>query len=804
MLRRVRLAHRQHLTPPTDFRTRPTTLLRCNAMSAAVRTRCLDSPSYRSRDGVARAPLTGQPSAFAMTNPHPSLPTEVLAMLDDLLAHSTDEPFVLRNIQRSPPLIVHFKDSQNVQVLAEAIANSKSPMTSLRVLIFAHKLGCNLKQSVYQGVAFHLANRRLWDGVLQVVALGKEHTGRTTSRLLSWRARALIETRNFAALETVLQQYKEQKLVPSRRVFHLLLSGNIQNRDITGAKLCLRAMSEAGVPPDASTHAIVATHYRALGLDPNVENRALEALQSLQARTATNVVNSLIRLRLDSQDMDGALQLLSLFRQRDIGPIPTTIATSGGGSRYAGGDHLPIVNLPLTTRRDLIPNAATFVNFINYLTTQSDTTAALQLFRMMVTTGISPNGFAVASLVHLLFSIGQGDVAVRMVAEMCSVKAPFHMYNMLSSQDTQDLPWVPAGMAPTIQIFNALLRGLLRTRGLKVAGPFFRILHANNLQLNALTLEIFMDHLSKTESAKPRVLIRMLDKFTSEDLRPTLRHMHVIFTCILRLEKFLSYGRGWDTIAAKFSPSRREAIRPCPEHRLVNVGRRLDPTAGMQLSQALVHRRLARSVFSSFADRKLLADPAMFALRIRHDAVLMSDPDAAKEVFNALLFRGIRPTRYHIGGLMEGLAQAGDLEGAMSVMKSAGKVGIRPNVVMFTILISACARRGNPERAFQFFQQMISADIEPDVASIDALSGAFFAVGKYCMARKILVSLWPYIQPFPDTLNHASLKTMIRHFRQLARNYRLIQKPLEEHRRIMRVELGKLGEDWKPASESRP
>lgn len=115
---------------------------------------------------------------------------------------------------------------------------------------------------------------------------------------------------------------------------------------------------------------------------------------------------------------------------------------------------------------------------------------------------------------------------------------------------------------------------------------------------------------------------------------------------------------------------------------------------------------------------------------------------------------------------MDGFMRAGDMQAAEQVMRSAKAAGFEPDVVMWTVLISGYGRKGEPGLAMRAFRTMIAAGISPDVPVIDALAHAYFAVGAYSIARKVLLELWPRVKPFPSELRNAPLKQLARVFRQ--------------------------------------
>ncbi|KAF8078512.1 hypothetical protein FPV67DRAFT_58974 [Lyophyllum atratum] len=802
MLRRVGLVHRQHLEHFGVLSGSSELRVSSRAVCSPSPKRWTASAAVAPRSNLchsrtAQASRTGTTPAFIKSPSQTPLPPEIISIVEEVFSGTVDDAPILKGIRASPVLSRYLAHPESARRLAEALALTHHPLRSLQLLRVAHTLGSKLKHNAYECVSFRLAGKRHWNGVLSAVSLAKKHVGRMTSRLLNWRARALIETEDYAGLQGVIGEFKEECLMPTRRTFHLILSGHIRNSDLLMAKQCIAAMTEAGCIPDASTHAIVATHYRRLGQDRQVELRSLEALPDVTATTATAVLNSLMQLRLDARDSRGALQLLKLFNPTDVDAIARTMTAGKGFDNESLTSYKTAPSPPI--RLSLSPNAATFSIFINYQASQSNLSGALHIFRNMLTAGVQPTPGTVTSLIHVFFAAEQGDLAVRMVAKMCNAKGvlPSMFEPILSSQTIDSLPWDPSGLSPTIQVFNALLRGVLRTHGLSGTDAVLRIMHASDVRPTAATLEILMTHLSKVERCHPGVLLRVLRQFSSPDIQPTLRHMHIIFSCVLRHEKYLLYGSGWDTIAAKYSPHRNEPEQYYPEHRISVEADSFDPTAGIALPRALSHRRLARPSVQSLSSRQILSDTAMVSLRIRHDASIKSDIDSAKEIFQTLLNRGMHPNEYHFSALMEGLAQSGDVEGTLDVMRSANRAGVKPNVVMFTVLIVGHARQGRPDRAMQVFQDMVSAGVTPDVPSIDAVASAFFAVGAYDMAKKVLRSLWTYIQPFPQELGNSSLKTLAHAFRSLHdKNRHGVKPPSKQERLTLRLKLNRLRETW--------
>jgi pentatricopeptide repeat protein len=699
-------------------------------------------------------------------------------------------------------------DRDNARKLAESMARTHAPRRAQEVLRLAHELGCPLKQNAYECVTYQLAQARHWHLIPSLVSLGVTNTGRSTVRLLNWLARAYVEMGNHASLDAVLDVFGQQNLKPNRRTFHLLIAGCVRNRDLGMAKKYLRRMEEAGFPVDSSTHTLIITLYRSLGPDFQVQVRAFDAMRDVDAPIGTAVLNSILQLRLDARDFSGARQVLSLFDQViDFTELPLDSGENIGGNRPSSptpSTFLPLKSALSNPKPNHVPlDATTFSILINYLLTQNEATRALKLFQQMITIGIQPDAEAIAALVRVYFAMGDEDAAMRMAARMCKGhKGASRLFSRLwsVSADRGDLQFVPPGTVLSIEVLNALMEGVLGTRGLDGSDILLHVMRARGIKPDTQTIDILITYLSQQEQACPLTLIYALKHLSSAKVPPSLRQLHTILGSVLRHEKQSVHGSGWNIPAAKFSPQ-REDRSVYPEDHIVNVSTTFDPTAGLEMPRSLTYRSLMDPVVGSLSSRRVRSDRATVALRIRHDAVHKSDPESAREIFYHMLARGMHPNEYHFSALMEGYAQRGEVKAAEDVLESAIKAGIIPNVVLYTILIVGYAHHGDPDSAMRIFRGMVSAGIKPDVPAIDAVASAYFVVGAYGLARWVLMNLWSYIQPFPTELRSASLIKLARAFRLLHGETR--KRLTNEESLLLRQKLKELTHAWDLAGGKR-
>ncbi|KAK1236120.1 hypothetical protein PQX77_000625 [Marasmius sp. AFHP31] len=726
---------------------------------------------------------------------HPDLPADLLFTL---LSNAPDEEQALAEMRASPALSRPLLELGEVRKLAEAMAHGPVPKYAITVIQLAHALGCRHRQSTYECVAHALSIAERWGLVLDVVALGKIHTGRTTIRLMNWRVRSLLELERHDVLQTILEEFHANQVRPNRRTFHLLISGRIRNHDLAGAKELLRTMQDGGVQADDQTHAIIARYYRAFGFNPQMQARIFESLPALNQRTATMALNSLIQLCLDAHNVAGSLQILSFYHPIAVEPI--TRIVSGATSIPRDGDHSLLARYPLPN--PVIPNAETYSIFMNHLTSIGAHSQAFDVLNSMISADVPATGETFTSLIHLFFAAGQGSTAVKLVADICDPhEFPWKSFAPFTLDEALPLPPLTPGVQPTTRILNALMRGLMPTSGLKGVEGVIQIMHANKILPNASTVEIIIAHLAE-KGCRPKQLMALLLKFCSSNLhiQPTVRHLHLILNSIIRHERFLTFGSGWDSNAAKFSRTRRpkdseplETLPTPPPSDPV----RLEPAAGFVPLHSN-DRKALHPMLENLARRNVKSDSVVLGLRMMQEAGVKVDLEGAEGAFQMLLARGHQPTEYHFAALLEGCTRAGDLTGAMELMKSAVDIGIEVNVVMFTILISGYARLGNPAQAVRTFQSMVAEGVRPDVASIDALSSAFFAVGAYAMARRTLISMWNYIEPFPEELRSVSLKQLATEFRaRRPQDRKMPRRALSQpERRELGREVVKLSKAW--------
>ncbi|CAA7266547.1 unnamed protein product [Cyclocybe aegerita] len=683
------------------------------------------------------------------------------------LATEPDPNEILRSIEESPSMLSAFSNHKKTNAITALLAQSSTPIRALQLLELAHATGHTLHHGAYEAVSFHLAASCHWDMVLATVATGFQHKGTGTLRLLNWRARALFETEQYAILQTILEEFEFLNIRPTQRTFHLVLSGCLRNHDMEGAKLCLRRMTEAGFPINDQTHGFIGRFYRQFGVDLHVRQNALNAIASLPPETGLVVLNQLVSSTLGNEDIPNTLQLLSLYDPSSIEEIRahiSTFATAAFDNLHWTLSDLSHPRVPTLGGQGLKADATTIALFMNFFIKRANYQGAIDLGNAALMSGTQATPGLVTSFVHSYFLLDHGNTAIRMIEGMCGERASAEFAVLKSKEDRGFNDPIPkiSNVPLNARICNALLRGMIHRQGLRDVSAVFAIMHANGLVPNARTLEIILSCMCQT-GVRPRSILRVIRQLSTDSLQLSVRHMHHIISYILREEKRVLFGTGWKSIAKKKSGCYHRR-KPSATTSATDP---FDPTAGIMVGTHTPYRSIAERIAESLASRSVRADPAVIGLRMKRDGVLHSDLDSAVSVLRTLTARGIHANVHHFSSLMEGHVMSGNLNEAKSVMKTAEKSGVIPNAVMYTILIHGYARQHNPRAAADTFRKMVKAGIRPDVASIDAVVSAFFAIRQYDKARRTLIALWPYVDAFPPDLHHADLRTLITRFRSL-------------------------------------
>lgn len=730
------------------------------------------------------------------------IPDGLLSWLDEYSAVSTNWDHAVEEIGQRQDWIRFLENGDSVCRVAAYLTRAGVPQYVPILLEIIHSLGIAHEQGLYERVVSNLCAAEEWNLALTVIAAAENATGRTTVRLLHMRGWALFNLQNYVGLDNLLGQFVEHGLKPQGHTFMLILRGHLRNHDLARAKATIRDMEAAGFPVTATTYSAIVPAYRGFGLDHFIRDRGCRVLSSSPVpEGGERILNGLLQMHLDKHDLEGALQLLEKF-----GPQPRAGRTENfpslpGDTDDANGS----IPQPLT-----LEDCATYTILINYLSKHGPSSLT-GLLRRMRKSAIVPDVKVGAALIRMHYARGEEHEALTILHDCCKgYNLRADLLESLGYDSEQDVssPFAPFVGQPTTELFNAVLHGSLATRGYSATITILKLMEDAKVRPNVKTLEHFMQRLAKERAILTKDLANIMRSLLAAGVEPSLGTLHVLFRSIVLTEKRSQHKEGWNALGAYASRSIESVKVSDSEHgRSVEQQKRAEPTFDPELCitdlQSSMFRDVLRPIVQSLHRRRVMADRATFALRMRYDSFTLGRaraPEAITQNLKIMRDRGLYPNVYHYAALMEAHCLASNLRAAHEVLQNAVAEGLVPRkkslVVLYTILISANARIGRPDLALSVFREMLNTDVAPDIASIDALVGGFFAVKAFRLARRVLLDLWPLVAPFPAEMREASLIDLITYLRSLRDHAepppsRDVKKPLVHRRR----ELMKLNQD---------
>ena len=733
-----------------------------------------------------------------------ALPAELVAVIDNFTKFKGEKDELISSMQSVPrlnPLLERLRDSNQVRDLAVNAAKTSAPYRAMRIIDISSTLGANLKQNIYEGVAHQYALKQEWFLILSLVAMGLRRTGRTTARLLNWRTRALVETSRFGLLDGVLEQFGNTGLKPNARTFQLLITGHIRNKDLTRARSCITLMEEHGLEVDGSTHALVASAYRQLGPDQEVQRIVLDSLRDLDAKQATAALNGLIQLSLDAQDTSTALHYLSLFDH------PQGIVAGGGPHHRSPQSGSP-------SPHSFRPDSATFTILIKHVINGNEPDSLKKISSLigkMKVLDVTPDNIIAAAVVRALCTAGDAQSALRIVAQVCGPKTEFEALigrilvfgsvPNVEHLDEENVTFIARRARLDVHLFNALINGVSGWLGINAVRVILRLMHMNNVTPNSATAEAITSWLNKAERAHPRTLVRTLKNLLSPAHRPNPSLCNAVIASLIRKEQT------WVT-------NDTATPLPSPPNRRTDTS----PTSGPlpiltseEVPQKLGYRGMTRFLVQSLFTRQVQSNRFTFAQRMKRTA-MRGDVSATKTYFRVMLKRGMHPTAYHYAALMEAHINAGMADQAETILQSAIQAGVKPNVKLFTILIAGYGRQCKPRSARRVFEDMVRKGVEPDLPAIHAVASAYYKSGKAGIAKKFLFERWTSVAPVPLPLSPETVS-----FTDLAKAHRELhekqpiwfkgemrsKKHNKARRMVFRWKMKRVVDAWKKAAPSR-
>ncbi|QRV97547.1 pentatricopeptide repeat-containing protein 5, mitochondrial [Ceratobasidium sp. AG-Ba] len=660
-------------------------------------------------------------------------PNPLRDQLRSLLMTPTNEDTVrkLFQLKRALPTT-----PEHVCLLAEVLAQHAYVPDALEVLSRARAQGVAIPPAHYEPIAYRLAQQNRWSDMLALLepvqSLHALSTTNLTTRLCEWRVRACAELGDFAGMERALGKFPHG--IP-RRAWEVAERACMRNSD-----------------PETANRI-----RQVLKIDGKGEEKGKG--KEVGWKTTEEIVRLLVwqpDARGDSSgESSRTVQVSRIGDSRDPKYLITShITPSSSNEPIISHSFRPTARLATLCVQDLVRDAR--------VKEAATVVASMCKAAPMPDTLSTPTGTSTSK----------------------SSPNPAH--------DTLSLPVVFASIKPDIFVFNALLRGVLDTRGLSGMLVMLEIMQEQGILPNAETGVLLLRYLDRQLAWRPYRLFETLidltrpipsvpggDRSMPPEPRPipiSIRHTNILLSSILHAERTATLGGGWKASAAFLKYRSRPIDRLTPtDARIGSSPNKSDPpTAGLRFQTRTT--RLTR-VIRALRSQGVRNDPMAYALRAQRDGVIRLDPEAARNVLQSADF----PLgEYHYAALMAGLVECGYMDAAASVMRAAHDAGFgAQEPVMHTILVSGYGRMGLPQEAERVFHEMLEKGIAPDVISVDALAGAWFISGDYQRARNVIIKHWPEKGGLDDG-RQASLRDLVVKLRTLRPASKIRKKRMGE------------------------
>ncbi|KAG9056089.1 hypothetical protein FS842_000318 [Serendipita sp. 407] len=672
-------------------------------------------------------------------------------------------------------------DQDLVLYLSQAAIANNLPNLLIPFFQLAWKLRVQIDVSVHETIFERLVQARQWQFLQTLLDFCRWKKLQHSSKMLNIQLRVWLHQEAHVRLSmfNVQRYFQSYKLSLDRESYGTLIEASIANQNINQCREIIVQMEAAGFPVNGETYQAILSRMVSMGPNETIEARALRAVQGAKGPLHEAILNSLIRLRSISGDDVAFRRHISLLEQSNIGP---------------GGDSMDGSPLDITT----------IALLIEHLGRQRDLNGALRLLSLVDEMKLGYTPEIIAHMISVCSRCGNQEVAFDLFARLLFDLPPgrrkraFKLLRRFGWErdpgDLKDLK--PINVHPSVYILNALGMLALRKRGLPAVFWLLELMEATQVTPDDDTARRILHHLNRYQYIEPNVLIAILYRFMSyTSVRGRMRLANIAFHTLLKDHKMASSPRaGWKASATYLSQSRSPDSET---HRDYLVKQTFRALGGEQDIKEMKSMPL-RAILSSIIDSGASQDHATYSLRMFYYARVEKNPKAVEDLYRRMLAVNLQPNPYHIAALIDAYILTNQIEKAREMFSVALSDGIKPQCVLYTMLICAYGDLGEPEKGLAFFRKMLEDEVVPDVASLDAVIRGYFMIKEYTTARKLLDELWTTVLPL-DTkpASSVSLKDSMQMLRDQERNL----LPLPPAERVSGTTAKQVLQSWRRSSK---
>ncbi|GAA99825.1 uncharacterized protein L969DRAFT_56775 [Mixia osmundae IAM 14324] len=722
--------------------------------AAAVMRRCYAGPSTSTIDAALSLPFARRARVRSHDAPERWIvPTPSHESIASSPGTARPRPG-RRRPQPSSPFIIETPDEPSPPAWTERSGHLARLVSAGRVQeAFEHyerELDPTLKREhpeLLDEAVAQLAKLKDWPNVLRFVQLAKSQSGKFTTELLGWRLRADFARQDVDGLKRILSDYAEDGLAPSLDECRRLA------RHLLRAKQAKLAMGIAPFLLKNGTQ--LDRQYFAAFLARCAESRMgsrvlcqqlLRQISSHGVPLDRDLLDGLLATASASDDLETCISLLQTF---DWGHAPL-LSTFTNSSE-------------LTSRSDLFsfsggiessaPTAATYKHLISALTKAEQYESALRCFGAMMTAEHLLDAKLAILLIRTTSRLTDDTAARLLMDTITSGSRSLPKDLVLPLIDTPSGEVFEADVATSRAFCRFRLDHKLREEGLKGATDLMHEWACDGLAIDRELFLVVLQHLDILPGVSQHRIWQtfsdLLGKPNSPDFQQRLRNA---LSGVLH-----RHGRKSALGAAGAARVIAQQIEELTGTSLTAIGGSSSNVADTHsvshliLSLARAHER----------DR----------ISRRHESAPINTGMLTRLLNEGVISRGATPSPYHLSAIMSYFIALGQPDEAVKVFETATAVrklddlktslgspgqilgellrtyhgvrGIRPNVICYTILIKAYARRSDTTQSYNIFERMVDSGIAPDAIAVLTLAAAWARTGDIARVEALLV-------PFKD------------------------------------------------------
>ncbi|EIW73624.1 hypothetical protein TREMEDRAFT_59797 [Tremella mesenterica DSM 1558] len=530
--------------------------------------------------------------------------------------------------------------------------------------------------------------------------------------------------------QIALREYDQHVMLnldPTKMSMVYRLTAHLKVGNVLEARKALAEMQEDGELDDSTKQLAIVHGYKSLGLGDKMERTILQDLQTGGLKPEAAFLNALVKIRLDSRDIDGAQELLKRF---DLDYPPSLVSTEGTVTPSA--ETVRIAFRVYTRNAD----AARLKEVWDWVSSRREVRVVDDTLISFLITGMGR--------AHLV------DEAEKMMM------ASLHE----NASQSDSLTWyIPPGVRPGIMSFNSLISVLSSAYGYEGFERSTNLLRQSGIKPDQHTLGLLIKFAKDSLSHQPASLASLLTSLLERNphIRPSPSHLDLLLADAVQLA------------ARTFQTSRKPLNAPYPFRPFPDPINSNQPQGGLATVDPF--SRAVRRITHSLLNRGIRSTSATLATRLRFDALTLSasgEFPSTRTVWASLLARGFRPARPHFFALLRGYADAGALEQAEDTLLLARQTGIKIDGWFLLPLLESYRREGNVRKVTELCQSIKRLDPSIKLSSFAAagMIQVFQDSGKYESAANVAKE---EMIPLLDKLSEGEkMNCLIHVFRALA------------------------------------